>query len=347
MSRPQARLRSRLLPACALLAAGTLAVAACGGGSNKGEKPTPKKATTTTAAAPIAPLSGAPDPTGAARGRPALTVKVENTTDALPQAGIDQADVVYEEVVEAGITRLAAMFNSHAPDKIGPVRSVRNTDQAIVWPVGGIFVYSGGAPVSIASISTAPVERIDESRAGDAMFRVSDRRRPHNLFADAPKLFAKGGQPVPPPPLFTYRGGGAVAAGTPANVFTVGFRQNNAVTWKWDPVAGHYVRNVFGADQRTEAGQPIAPQNVIVQFVNYVGGKNNAGAGAEGSEAVMVGHGDAWIFSMGKVVHGRWQRDSKQQATRFLDATGKDIALTPGQTWVELPQIGYALDMTG
>jgi len=56
--------------------------------------------------------------------------------------GIDQADVVYEEIVNGGITRLAAIFNSHAPAKVGPVRSVRPTDTQVVWPLGGIFAYS-------------------------------------------------------------------------------------------------------------------------------------------------------------------------------------------------------------
>ena len=79
-----------------------------------------RAATTTTAAPVIAPLTGMVDPTGESQSRPVLTVKVENTPDALPQWGIDQADVVYEEIVEGNITRLAAMFNSHAPDKIGP-----------------------------------------------------------------------------------------------------------------------------------------------------------------------------------------------------------------------------------
>ena len=145
------------------------------------------------------------DPTGESQTRPVLTVKVENTSNALPQWGIDQADVIYEEIVEGGITRLAAMFNSHAPDKIGPIRSVRNTDQAIVWPVGGIFAYSGGAPISVKSISEAPVTRVDEDSADDAMFRDPSRERPHNLYGVGPSLFAKGGQPVPPPALFQYR----------------------------------------------------------------------------------------------------------------------------------------------
>jgi len=100
--------------------------------------PTTAPTTTTTLLQyPTAPLSGLPDPTGLSVKRPALTVKIENTPEALPQWGIDQADVVYEEIVNGGITRLAAIFNSHAPAKVGPVRSVRPTDTQVVWPLAG------------------------------------------------------------------------------------------------------------------------------------------------------------------------------------------------------------------
>jgi hypothetical protein len=341
------RTRSRFVSSVALAVALVMGAAACGGGDEdtagaSGDTPTTAE-TTTTAAPIIAPLTGVVDPTGASATRPVLTVKVENTASALPQDGIDQADVVYEEVVEGGITRLAAMFNSRVPNRIGPIRSVRNTDQAIVWPVGGVFAYSGGAPVSVRSISEAPVVLVDEDSADDGMFRDSGRQRPHNLFGNGEVLITRGGTPVPPPALFSYRAAGAPATGEPAGSFDVGFRARNAVTWTWNPAAGTYTRHVFDRDAATGAGAPIAPQNVIVQFVDYVGGKNNAGAGAEGSEAVMTGSGDAWVFTGGVVIKGRWERASKEVPTQFVDAAGASIALAPGQTWVELPQIGYTI----
>ena len=130
----------------AVAAVVALAASACGGGSGAA---TPKRTTTTTAATtttvavPVAPLTGLADPSGASLTRPALSVKVENTDAARPQAGIDQADVLYEEVVEGNITRFIAIFNSTVPDVIGPVRSVRQEDPDIVWPLGGVFAYSG------------------------------------------------------------------------------------------------------------------------------------------------------------------------------------------------------------
>jgi hypothetical protein len=339
----------RSLFLCALLGAGVLALAACGGGgSDSGASNTSAPKTTTTVAPKIAPLTGAEDPTGAALTRPALTVKVENTPDSLPQWGIDQADVIYEEIVEGGITRFAAMFNSHAPDKIGPVRSVRNTDQSIVWPIGGVFAYSGGAPISVKSISEAPVNRINEDNAGDAMFRDPSRKRPHNLYGVGEKLFAKGGEPVPPHELFTYRAVRAPITGVPTASFVVGFRSkpDDAVTWTWSTAAGAWTRHVFGQDQTTGTGAPITPQNVIVQFVDYTGGKPPGGAGYEGSEAQLVGTGRAVAFTGGQMVEGTWRRATKDAVTRFLDAGGHAIALAPGQTWIELLQNGYSLTTT-
>src|SRR5215475_10947041 len=161
-----------------------LALAACGGSKHKAAVTAPPSTTTTTKPAPpIAPLTGLPDPSGASLKRCAITVKIDNTKSGHPKYGVEQADVIYEEVVEGGITRLAAIFNSKAPDRVGPVRSVRKTDQSIVTPIRGIFAYSGGAPYAIASINTAPVVQLDESRAGPLMFRDHSRNAPFNLYA--------------------------------------------------------------------------------------------------------------------------------------------------------------------
>ena len=143
------RNQTRYIVAALVVVIGVVVIVATQGSSKKASGPT-----TTTTAKPtvaIAPLSGLPDPSGTALTRPALTVKIENDPNSHPQWGVDQADVVYEEIVNGGITRLAAVFNQNAPAKIGPVRSVRPTDTSIVWPLGGIFAYSGGAQYAIVA----------------------------------------------------------------------------------------------------------------------------------------------------------------------------------------------------
>jgi hypothetical protein len=299
-------------------------------------------ATTTTLPPPTAPLTGLPDPSGTALTRSALTVKIENTPEALPQWGIDQADVVYEEIVNGGITRLAAIFNSQAPTKVGPVRSVRPTDTQVVWPLGGIFAFSGGAPYAIDSIETAPVKLVDESSAGVAMFRDPDLEAPHNLFASAPLLFAFKGTPTPPPALFTYRSATTKAVGTLVSKFVVPFPSIYPVTWTWDATTKSWDRTLFGMSDVTGTGVRESPQNVIVMFVNYVNG-----IGTENSYADLQGSGTADVFSDGREVAGTWSRGSSMaDVIQYHNAAGATIALTPGQTWVELLNDGTTLAVT-
>jgi hypothetical protein len=331
----------------ALACAVVVLAAACGGSKHAGAKPPARGATSTTnPAAAVAPLTGLPDPGGAASKRCAVTVKIDNTHAGHPKYGVDLADVVYEEVVESGITRLAAIFNSHDPDRVGPVRSVRKTDQSLVWPIGGVFAYSGGAQYAIDSINTAPVVQLDENRAGALMFRDHSRRAPYNLYAHVNFMYGKCGKPVPPPPLFTYRAKGAAVAGSPAATVRVGFLGDPsfAVTWSWDATSGTWKRSIFGEPENVATGTQLAPKNVVVMFVSYVGG--DAQHSNIGAEAVLTGHGTAVVFTAGKQILGTWSRPDKSRPAQLLDAAGKVIALTPGQTWVELPETGYQLTKT-
>ena len=336
----------RYIIAAVVVVAGIIIIVIASQGSSKktpSSSPTSSPSTTAKASAAIAPLTGLPDPSGVAERRPALTVKIENDPNSLPQFGVDQADVVYEEIVNGGITRLAAIFNQNAPTKIGPVRSVRPTDTSIVWPLGGIFAFSGGAQYALNSIATAPVKLIDESVAGSAMYRDPNRMAPYNLYANTASLFAFGGKPVPPQPLFHYRALGQPAVGTPVSQFTVPFPSEYPVTWTWDSVTQSWDRStVFGGLDYTGTHTRMSPKNVIVMHINYVNG-----LGTMASYADLNSGGVVNIFTDHKEITGTWARPGhdKSKALVYLDASGKTILLTPGQTWVELLDNGPALSI--
>jgi len=302
-------------------------------------------ATTTTTSGPapyIAPLSGIVDPTGASKARPAMTVKIENTPDALPQWGVDQADVVYEEIVNGGITRLAAIFNSQVPTKIGPVRSVRPTDTQIVFPLGGLFVYSGGAQYAVDSISKAPVKLIDESSAGSAMYRNNALQAPHNLFASGSGLFAFGGTPAPPPALFQYSTKRLSKSAPKVSSFVVNFPSIYPVTWTWNATTSSWDRTLFGKADITGTGVRESPKTVVVMDVNYYGE-----LGADNSYAILQGSGPVQVFEQGKEITGTWSRGSSMSdVIQYKTSTGKPLTVTPGQTWVELLDTGETLSVT-
>jgi hypothetical protein len=209
---------------------------------------------------------------------------------------------------------------------------VRPTDTQIVWPLGGIFAYSGGAAYAITSISTAPVKLIDESAAGGAMYRDDTRVAPYNLYGRVPLLFAFGGKPTPPQPLFQYRPLRQAAVGTTVTQFVVPFPSIYPITWLWDTKTHSWDRSTqFAGADYTGSGTRESPKNVIVQYVNYVNG-----LGTMASYADLQHGGVADVFTDGKEITGTWARHSKSTPIQYLDAAGKGIRLTPGQTWVEL-----------
>jgi DUF3048 family protein len=321
-----------------LVLAGAVGVAACGDGTAAAKKEphaapsSPISTSTSAAAVPTAPLTGLPDPDGVARGRAALSVKIENTPEARPQSGLDQADIVYEEVVEYGITRFWAIFDSAAPATVGPIRSVRALDPNIITPIGGVVAYSGGAPINVDAVRATPVLWVDESNAGAAFFREPTRAAPHNLYGRTAQLWQLGGTPVPPNPVLRYFDPKVTPAyGDPVAAFGVPFDHDYDVSYQWDPAVG-WRRFQHGLPFLSPTGEQISATNVIVQFI----------AGGSEGEGELLGQGDAWIFSRGAVVKGRWSKGSAGQPTRYSDAAGDPVAVAPGRTWVELYPDGYA-----
>jgi hypothetical protein len=296
--------------------------------------------TTTTMPIPTAPLTGLPDTDGKANSRSALLVKIENTPEARPQSGLDLADVVYEEVVEGGITRFWAIFNSAAPENIGPIRSVRAMDPGVIDGYGGVVAYSGGTSANVDLIRRKAKVWVDENNAGDAFFREPSRPAPHNLFGRSELLFQRGGQPVPPEPPFVYVEEGQSFTGESIASFHANFKSGYDVTYKWDAAKEGWARYSNTAEPFMSVGSSlipvhVAPENVVVMFIAY----------NEHNEGLMYGTGQAWVFSNGQLIRGTWARSYPGDPPAFYDANGKQIQFTPGRTWIELLPTGLTVDV--
>src|SRR4051812_49494159 len=170
--------RHRALPA--LLLTGALVLTGCSGSSKPGAD-TPG-AQSTAAGLTLAgewPLTGL-QADGAAPKHPVMIVKIDNTENSSPQIGLGKADLVTEELVEGGSTRLAVFFYEHTPREVGPVRSMRATDIGIVKPAKAVLVASGGAPPTRRRIKKAGVTGYTEPSLGHR--RDHSRGAPHNPF---------------------------------------------------------------------------------------------------------------------------------------------------------------------
>jgi hypothetical protein len=285
----------------------------------------------------IAPLTGLPlaDPTVA--DRPAILVKIDNTTKGRPQEALNLADLVYEEQIEGGFTRLAVVYHTNDP-LLGPVRSGRTTDIALVGSLNTpIFAFSGANRVHGALLRRQPIVDLGAQTRGE-YFRASGRPGTYDLMVESAELWeieAEEGLGGPPPPHFEYR---TVAVGLPesaepASYLTVKFPGARG-EWDWDGTA--WLRTQDGTEHLDASGQRVAAANVIVAFVDHVSSGSRDLAGSPVYEEQFIGQGDALVFTDGHVVEATWTKASLRSVPTYTTADGVPIALAPGLTWVVL-----------
>lgn len=349
--------RNRIIAAVigVALLAGGLAFALAGG---DGEDAAPETTTTSTtststtsttaAPVPTAPLTGLPDDGSGRTARPALVVKIDNVEPkARPQAGLNQADVVFEERVEGSVTRLLAVFHSQDAAPVGPVRSARTSDIGIYSALGRpYFAWSGANATFAALVRQSSVVDVGYDVQSGLYFRDRGRPAPSNLMArgTADLLAVPSEGSGPPPALFAYRAEGeAIPHHEPAAVVHISYgnRAGSApVEYRWN--GSGWARSQAGTPHVDADGVQVAPENVIVQFVGYGGSGVGDQFGNEIPEAQVVGEGEAWILTAGGLVRARWSKPSPDAVTSYTDPDGNPVRLTPGRTWVALPEPGHA-----
>jgi hypothetical protein len=285
-----------------------------------------------------APLTGVQYVQGSnpALAGPSVACKVDNLDVARPQVNLNQTDIVFDEMVEGGLTRFVAVFHSHTPDKAGPVRSIRPMDPDIISPFGGIVCYSGGQLKFVKMMQATNVFNANETEEQNkgTFTRVSDREAPHNVIVNIGKLQAAHPDLAPPSPLFQFAkdaaGSSAALSGKSVDLLKVYFPSALA---QWTPSTdrSQWLRTQDGkTDTDAVTGQQLHATNVVVLSVSidrqygYV------------PKTVMVSSGKAWVLSAGQYIEATWSKASQTAPIVLTDASGSPVLLAPGNTWVEL-----------
>ena len=264
--------------------------------------------------------------------RPALAVKIDNVTRAHPQSGVNVADVVYEEIVEGGVTRLVAVFQSTSADMVGPVRSARTSDPPLLAAFDHpLFAYSGANRGTRTELAESTITDVGYDTLTDEYWRDRSRRPPHNLYTSTDALWAhhSGRTAVPPAPfIHRYPEQPLHPSAESATGVSIDFGLTE-VDYDWNGTG--WARTHGGNPHVDDEGVRVAPVNVVVQFVAYGWSK----ADSRSPEARTTGTGVAWVFTDGHVVVGKWNRPDESLPATF-SADGETIRLSPGNTWVAL-----------
>ena len=302
---------------------------------------TTEATTTTIVAEPTTwPLTGL-EATGEVDEAKVLIAKIDNTSNSRPQLGLDSADMVIEVVVEGGVPRLLAFFQSDIPPEIGPIRSAREVDPKLVEPFGALMAHSGGRGFVLRSIGDVTTDVGHPSFGSAAFYREPSRPGTYDLILRTADIMDSAPPDAPSTDWLTF---GDVPEGEQA--LSVELQQSNAntVNYRYSASAGGDLR-FFGdtPHEAQDAGQLVAA-NVVVVYVPVINTGRVDGAGSPVPDYEVTGSGTAVVFRDGVAVEGTWQRASTAEFFTFLDAAGEEIPLAPGVTWMELTPLGRSLE---
>lgn len=294
----------------------------------------------------IAPLTGVTVPVGTL-ANPALSAKIDNHESARPQVGLNQADIVFEILVEGGLTRYFAVWQSDIPERIGPVRSLRPVDPEIASAFGGIMAYSGGQQMFVETMLNAPVLNAIHGQAStdSVYYRADDRPAPHDVILRAQDLVAQHPDLAPPGVQFAFSldapSSTAAKDGKPTGTITDVMSDIRTSSWSWSAQDNAWLRSTRSGTDLDATGKQLSATNLISMVVDtdwrydYI------------PWPVVVGTGTAWVSSEGKSVKATWSKKSAEAAIRLVDGHGATVRLAPGNSWIQLvPSDGGSVSLT-
>lgn len=297
--------------------------------------PTP---TPTPSPDPKCPLTGIEPARPALVERPAVAVKVENNPVAYPLSGLDEAEIVFEELVEGGITRFMAIYHCNDSSKVGPVRSARVIDPGIMIPITRILGAAGGNDIVREELQKARVVILDEDTSGDAMRRIprSGISLEHTLYANTAALRRIGSKQFDAEPKVGFLFGELQGDAKKAREVTMNFGGSATVSYRWS--GGKWQRFDDGSPLMAEGGGQIAVENVLIEqhTVNLSRRIVDVAGNPSIEIADDLGRGTAVLLRDGKAIRGRWIRKSERGPAVFVRRNGDEMVFAPGAVWVEL-----------
>lgn len=301
----------------------------------------PPTTTSTTLAGDTSPVTGLPLEDPELGERRVLAVKIDNHPRAVPQSGVDQADLVIEILVE-GVTRWLTLWQESDSEYLGPMRSGRPTDSIILAGLNTpTFARSGAQQWVQAVAALKDIHQIGEI-GPPSTFRIRGRSAPHNLYVNTIELRtvadSRGHSDEAPPPLWSF--GPMPEGADPASQVTIRF-SGNPVTWDWDSATGGWLRTAYGGESmyRDEDGtesRVSVPVLIALHVEQYVEHPPPGWTGQSLPSSRTIGSGAALVFADGKVTEGSWERAEESEWFTLTYENGETMQVPPGRSWVSL-----------
>lgn len=270
-----------------------------------------------------------------------FAVMIDNQDDARPQFGLNRADVVYEAFAEGGITRYMALYLTGDAEQIGPIRSARH--YFVNWATEYLtpLVHIGASPQGFQALAGAPIPNVN----GRAFYRTPVRRAPHDAITNRAMIETElRARPASSFGGLHFRFDPQPLAGRPAGGLRFSYGPwGYVIGWAYDAETNRYARSMNGEPALDAvSGEMITADNVLVL---YMESWPIAGDEEGRLDFRQVGSGRLVAFSDGGAREGTWSRSSLRAVTEYRDAQGNQLLFTPGNTWIQVVQLGTEIEL--
>lgn len=273
--------------------------------------------------------------------RRAIAVSIENSPAARPQTGLEKAEIVYEFMLEGGITRFLAIYWPEMPVKVGPIRSARPALVKTANFYDALFLHAGASPDGFKILAEENILHLDQIYQSKYFWRSSKRRAPHNLYSGKKALdeYLKKLSEKEYPEQFNFLTASIISDFKKALKITVDYWGSYAVLYEYNSLENNYSRFLNQRDNPhlMESGKQINVKNIIVQFVK------TATKDSEGRQEIdLESGGKMLLFRDGIAITGKWENMRDQII--YFDSNGEEVEINPGQTWIQVVPNGTEIN---
>lgn len=273
-----------------------------------------------------------------------IVAMLDNHYGARPQAGLKDAEIVYEILAEGNITRYMAVFQTALPDNLGPIRSARPYYISRALEYDPYYVHVGGSEQAKKDIRALNMADIDGLSSGSNVFwRTKHKRIPHNMYSSAPAIIKEGNRKGYRTEVtfdtLKFKDEPATMNGVSCKGLDIIYLQATSrdkdgyhVGFTYNEASTLYERLVNGKPYTDENdGTPLSTTNIIIQYASHKVLDN------EGRLAIgLVGSGKGTYISLGEKISITWKKESRRGLTRYYTENGEELVLNPGKTWIQV-----------
>ncbi|MEA1975505.1 MAG: DUF3048 domain-containing protein, partial [Bacillota bacterium] len=274
----------------------------------------------------------------------AFAVMLDNFYTARPQAGLSQADIVYEILAEGPITRYMAVFQSEYPTNIGPVRSARPYFVKKSLEFNAFYTHVGGSPQGLIDIKRLNSYDIDAmSCRANTFFRVDYKKIPHNMYTSSDKILKeaerKKYEVSEEIDFFDFYKEDTMINGDKGSIIKIAYKKptvNDSVgyvsEYRYDNESSLYYRYTNSKKYIDENNnEEITTKNILIQYA-----KTRVIDNVGRRKIDIVGKGNGLYFTNGEYIKITWEKLSESGRTLFYNESLEEIKLNKGKTWIQV-----------